>query len=64
MDFLNQNLKSNLENMLIEQWNSGYNAGVSACIAGLDMLIKQERVRPEEAILLRDIIEGFKRGVV
>lgn len=64
MDFLNQNLKSNLENMLIEQWNSGYNAGVTSCIAGLDMLIKREKVRPEEAILLRNIIEGFKRGIV
>lgn len=64
MDFLNKNLKSNLENMLIEQWNSGYNAGVASCIAGLDMLIKQEKVRPEEAILLRNIIEGFKRGIV
>lgn len=27
-------------------------------------LIKQEKVRPEEAILLRNIIEGFKRGIV
>lgn len=42
MDFLNQNLKSNLENTLI----------------------KQEKVHPEEAILLRNIIEGFKRGIV
>ncbi|WVX92489.1 hypothetical protein N2000075 [Escherichia phage vB_EcoS_HZ_ZJUN2] len=50
--------------MLIEQWNSGYNAGVTSCIAGLDMLIKQEKVRQEEAILLRDIIEGLKRGIV
>ncbi|WRO06118.1 hypothetical protein STK8t_51 [Salmonella phage STK8t] len=56
MDFLNQNLKSNLENMLMEQWNAGYNAGVATCIAGLDMLIKQEKVRPEEAILLQNII--------
>lgn len=29
-----------------------------------NMLIKQEKVRPEEAILLRIIIEGFKRGIV
>ncbi|ARB06859.1 hypothetical protein HOR73_gp032 [Escherichia phage phiLLS] len=64
MDFLNQNPKSNPENMLIEQWNYGYNAGIATCIARLDMLIKQEKVRPEEAILLRDIIEGFKRGIV
>lgn len=42
MDFLNQNLKSNPENMLI----------------------KQEKVRQEEASLLRDIIEGLKRGIV
>ncbi|BEU76616.1 hypothetical protein NGS8_0900 [Escherichia coli phage NG_S8] len=64
MDFLNQNLKSNLENMLMEQWNAGYNAGVATCIAGLDMLIKQEKVRPEEAILLQNIIEGFKQGII
>lgn len=64
MDFLNQNPKSNPENMLIEQWNYGYNAGIATCIARLDMLIKQEKVRPEEAILLLDIIEGFKRGIV
>ncbi|AET24716.1 hypothetical protein FG39_gp111 [Escherichia phage vB_EcoS_FFH_1] len=64
MDFLNQSLKSNPENMLIEQWNFGYNAGIATCIARLDMLIKQEKVRPEEAILLRNIIEGFKQGIV
>jgi hypothetical protein len=50
--------------MLIEQWNFGYNAGVATCIARLDTLIKQEKVRPEEAILLRNIIEGFKQGIV
>lgn len=64
MDFLSQNLRSDLEAMLMEQWNAGYNAGVSTCIAGLEMLLEQSHIRPTDTTLIKNIIEGFKQGIV
>lgn len=62
MDFLNQNLKSNLEQMFMEQWKMGYDAGIASCIAGLEMLIETGKVNPEGTALLKGVIEGFKQG--
>ncbi|AXC43101.1 hypothetical protein [Salmonella phage S124] len=50
--------------MLMEQWNIVYNAGISTCVAGLEMLLEKKHIRPEETALIKSIIEGFKQGIV
>lgn len=57
-------LSAALEYKLMQQWETGYNNGIEACIAGLEMLLDSGRIPPESIPVLKDIIEGFKRGIV